>query len=439
MGTAVAAIEAQVVGFDNGSSVIVPWTAVAFSPDAGTYAGNLVVPQGGWYRLVVRALDAARTERARATGTHPFGVGMNILCIGQSNMVGYGGPTTTTAVELTGLFSNDRVWKHLADPYDSGGDPDDADYDAGVGASMIPSLANTLAGFFPGLPIGIVPAAKGSSPLDCPVGAPLCWGYRNASNPADTTTLYGNSLAKARQAGGVELIVMHQGETDATNATSGAQYASDLQSLAQKYRADLGNLPLFIFQLGRSTTAISDKNRTDQTMQPIRVAQHDADGPPSLYLAATAIDVPVDSTDHYTKAAYDTLGQRLAAAIAFHFHAPGAPPAYRGPEIASVSYADATKTSIDVHLRHRGGTDFTPSTGIGGFVVLDSGTSVTLSSVTRKDAATISIVLGAPLAGVGSVRYLYGKLPIMMLPNPVHDNSALALPLEPTTVDLPLP
>ena len=438
-GSAVASIEAQIVAFNQNSSVVVPWTALGMSSDTGTYGGNLVIPQGGWYRVMVRALYADNAEGARATGTHRFGVGMNVLCIGQSNMVGYGGATTTTAVDLTGLYSNDRVWKHLADPYDNGGDPSDVDYDGGSGASMIPSLANTLAGFFPGVPIGIVPAAKGSSPLDCAVGAPFCWGARNASNPADPTTLYGNSITKARQAGGVELIVMHQGETDATNAVSGPQYGSDLQTLAQSYRADLGNLPLFIFQLGRSTSSIAEKKRTDLTMQPIRVAQHDADGPPSLYLAGTAIDVAVDSTDHYTKAAQDTLGQRLDAAIAFHFHVPGAPAAYRGPEIMSVSYADAAKTSIDVHLRHRGGTDFTPATGIVGFLVLDNGVAVTPTSVSRKDAATISIVLAAPLSGPGKVRYLYGKLPFTPYPGTVHDNSPLGLPLEPTTVDLPLP
>ena len=61
----------------------------------------------------------------------------------------------------------------------------EVDYDFGTSASMLPSLVNTLAGFFPGLPIGIVPAAKGSSPLDCAVGDPFCWGHRNPANPAD--------------------------------------------------------------------------------------------------------------------------------------------------------------------------------------------------------------------------------------------------------------
>ena len=364
---------------------------------------------------------------------------MNILCIGQSNMSGYGGPVVTPAGDLAAIYSNDHAWTHLADPYDRGGAVTEVDYDFGTSASMLPSLANTLADFFPGLPIGIVPAAKGSSPLDCAVGDPFCWGHRNPANPADRSNLYGNSIAKAREAGGVEVIVMHQGETDATNMTSGAQYKADLANLAASYRADLGNLPLFMCQLGRSTTPVDQKNRTDDTMQPIRVAQHDSDNPPSVYLAATAIDVDVDATDHYTKTGYDKLGPRIAGAIAYHYRATGAPAAYRGPEIASVSFSDLSKAKIDVHLRHRGGTDFSPASGINGFTVLDGGAPVPISSATRKDPTTIAIVLSRPIVGAGTVRYLYGKLPIQTLANTVHDNSMFGLPLEPTTTDLALP
>lgn len=436
-GAAVASIEAQVVGFGTGT-VVVPWTPLGAS-SAGTYSGTLTVPEGGWYRIVARAMTAEQVEVARQSGVNRFGVGMNILCIGQSNMSGYGGPVFTPAGDLAALYSNDGVWRHLDDPYDRGGMSTDVDYDAGTSASMVPSLVNTLSDFFPGLPIGIVPAARGSSPLDCAVGDPFCWGHRNAANPADPSNLYGNSLSKARAAGGVEVIVMHQGETDATNMTSAAEYEADLALLAASYRADLGEIPLFMCQIGRSTTPIDQKNRTDQTVQPIRVAQHDSDNPPLVYLAATAVDVDVDGTDHYTKAGYDTLGPRIAATIAYHDQAPGAPLAYRGPEIASVSYADATKTKIDVHLHHRGGSDFSPAAGINGFTVLDDGAPVVINAVTRKDAATISIVLARAIGGAGTLRYLYGKLPSRTLANTVHDNSMFALPLEPTTVDLALP
>lgn len=436
-GSSIASVQAQVVSFTTAATVIVPWTALGATSDA-TYSGTLDAPQGGWYRTVVRGLDEGGNEVARAAGFHRWGVGINVLCIGQSNMVGHGGDSYTTAGDLAGLYGNDRSWKHLADPYDSGGTSSEADFDYGSGASLVPSLVNALSAYFPGLPIGVVPAAKGSSPLAC-AGSNGCWGHRNADDPADPSNLYGNSLTKARRVGGVELIVMHQGETDATNSTPSATYASELARLAQNYRADLGDVPLFMCQLGRSTTDVSVKNRTDSSMQAIRVAQHDADDPPRIYLAATAIDLDVDETDHYVKPTLDELGRRIAAAIAYHYQAAGAPPAYRGPEIASVSYADESRTVIDVHLNHRGGSDFAPVAGIDGFVVLDDGAPTQLESVVRRDAGTIRITLETAILGAGSVRYLYGKLPFQTLSNTVHDDSSLALPLEPTANDLLLP
>lgn len=432
----IVSVQAQVVSFATGN-VIVAWTQLSVTSD-GAYAGMVEAPQGGWYRTVVRGLDAGGHELARAAGAHRWGVGMNILLIGQSNMVGYGGNSYTKAGDLAGLYSNDHEWKHLADPYDRGGNPTDADYDTGSGASLVPALVNALNVYFPGLPVGVVPAARGSSPLACS-GNDFCWGRRNPVNPADPSTLYGNSLAKARSVGGVELIVMHQGETDATNSTPSATYRSELALLAQNYRADLGELPLFMCQLGRSTTDIASKNRTDTTMQAVRVAQHDADDPPRVYLAATAIDLDVDATDHYVKSTLDELGRRIAGSIAYRYQAPAAPLAYRGPKIASAAYADATRTVIDVSLNHRSGTDFTPTTGINGFVVLDGASAVQQASVVRKDALTIRITLKAAISGAGAVRYLYGKLPLQTLAKTVHDNSALALPLEPTTSDLLLP
>jgi hypothetical protein len=398
----------------------------------------LEVPQGGWYRSVVRGLDERDNELARVVGQHRWGVGINVLCIGQSNMVGYGGRSYTSAGDLAGLYSNDRVWTKLSDPYDRGGSSTDVDFDDGSGASLVPAFVSALNDYLPGLPIGIVPAAKGSSPLVC-TDDDFCWGLRNIEDPADPSTLYGNSIAKARAAGGVELIVMHQGETDATNAVSRAAYRAELARLAASYRTDLGPVPLFMCQLGRSTTDPSLKNRTDATMQAIRAAQHDSDDPPRVYLAATAIDLDVDPTDHYVKATYDELGRRIAAAVAHHYGAAGAPLAYRGPEIASVEYADESRTAIDVRLTHRAGDDFTPAEDIAGFVVLDGGAEVALRSAARRDPKTIRLTLEAPISGQGSVRYLYGKLPFETLAGTVHDDSKLALPLEPTSDDLLLP
>lgn len=428
-------IEARVVDFGTGATEIVPWTPIVEAP-AGNFTGQLEVPQGGWYRIAVRAVDEERTALGEDLGTHRWGVGINILLIGQSNMVGNGNARTFTPVtsDLSALYGNDNRWKHLADPYDGGGAANEIDYDSWIGASLVPSLANALAATFAGIPVGFVSAARGSSPLHG--SDDIAWVKRTAENHADTTNLYGNSLANARAAGGVELIVMHQGETDATNETSEDDYEADLQTLLAHYREDLYDaVPLFICQIGRSTTTISDKNRTDENLQPIRSAQHDADDGANILLAAVAIDLPLDPSapDHYARAGHDLLGPRIANAIGYYF---GKSDYYRGPTLASATYATSVHDVIDVHVQHRGGTDISPANGIRGFQVLADGSPVSLGATTRKNADTISIALEAPITGVASVRYLYGKLATNTLSGAVHDDTNLELPLEPTANDL---
>jgi hypothetical protein len=428
-------IEARVVDFATGMTEIVPWTSIVAAP-AGRFTGQLEVPEGGWYRIAVRAIDPARTALGEDLGTHRWGVGINILLIGQSNMVGNGNARTFTPVtsDLTALYGNDNRWKHLADPYDSGGTAGEIDYDSWIGASLVPSLANALGSIFAGVPVGFVSAARGSSPLHG--SEDIAWVKRTAENHADTTNLYGNSLTNARAAGGVELVVMHQGETDATNETSEDEYEADVRTLLAHYREDLyDTVPLFICQIGRSTSTLADKNRTDQNVQLIRSAQHDADDGANVLLAAVAIDLPLDpfAADHYTKAGHDLLGPRIANAIGYYF---GKSHYYRGPTLTSASYATSAHDVIEVHIQHRGGTDISPSSGIYGFQVLDDGSPVSLGATTRKDASTISIALETPVSGEGRVRYLYGKLAVNTLSGAVHDDSDLGLPLEPTAEDL---
>jgi hypothetical protein len=429
------AIEARVVDFATGMTEVVPWTSIAAAP-TGSFTGELEVPEGGWYRIAVRAVDEARTPLGEDVGTHRWGVGINVLLIGQSNMVGNGNAHTYTSVtsDLSALYGNDNQWKHLADPYDGGGAASEVDYDSWIGASLVPSLANALAATFAGVPVGFVTAARGSSPLHGSEN--ISWVKRTAANHADTTNLYGNSLANARAAGGVELVVMHQGETDATNETSKDDYEADLQTLLAHYREDLyDTLPLFICQIGRSTTTLGEKNRSDETLQPIRSAQLDSDDGANVLLAAVAIDLPLDpsAADHYTKAGHDLLGPRIANAIGYYF---GKSEYYRGPTLTSATYASSAHDVIEVHVQHRGGTDILPSSGINGFQVLDDGSPVSLDAVTRKNANTLSIALDAPISGVGRVRYLYGKLAVNSLSGAVHDDSDLELPLEPTAEDL---
>ena len=183
------------------------------------FSGGLTVPQGGWYNIEARALDSSGSVIASSRGTHKWGVGMIILVIGQSNMSGRGRPPFTAATsDLAVNYSNAGVWEHLADPYDDESPAGAVDNDNDViassnaGGSMIPSIANTLFQTFD-FPIAFVPAAKGGSNLHVNASN-YGWAYRNPANHLDTSTLYGQSLTKARSVGGVELIIMHQGEAD---------------------------------------------------------------------------------------------------------------------------------------------------------------------------------------------------------------------------------
>lgn len=429
-------IEAKVVDFTTGDE-IATWEKISIEPASSHFSGPITVPQGYWYRLVVRALNKNNIEVARTTGANPWGMGINILCIGQSNMCGNGAIFTYHNLnsDMAGLYSNNKVWKKFADPYDGGGQTTDIDYDSWIGVSMIPYFLNSLAQTFPGVPIGIVPAARGSSPLHIPQNQNLCWLYRDEANHFNSANLYGNSIAKANTVGGVELIIMHQGETDAQNVVPTDQYIADLKTFVSHYREDLyPSIPLFFCQLARSFTSIAEKNRTDENMQAIRAAQLRSDDPNNkIFMAATCIDVSVrPNDDHYYQDAYDTIGLRIGNAIAYYF---GKSDYYRGPEIASAALS-GDRTYIDISISHRGGNDLTPVSGITGFDVLNSSNAtLTISSVVKVDSAKLRINLSvAAPAGPISIRYLYGKSPTIT--GVVHDNSTLQLPLEPTAVPI---
>jgi hypothetical protein len=89
-----------------------------------------------------------------------------------------------------------------------------------------------------------------------------------------------------------------------------------------------------------------------------------------------------------------------------------------------------------VTIIHRGGGDFTPDSGITGFGVLDDDSLVGIVRADKVDQTHIRLTLSRPVAGTGSLRYLYGKAPDVA--GPVRDNTPLRLPLEPTTQPVPI-
>ena len=414
-------VEARVLRHGTDTPVV-DWQTIDSTFGGGTFSGSLTVPQGGWYNIEVRAQDGTGAVLGTSRGTNRWGVGMIILVIGQSNMSGRGQtPFATVTSDLAVNYSNAGSWEHLADPYDDESPPGAVDEDVSAGGSMIPGIANSLLQTFD-FPIAFVPAAKGGSNLYSQ------WSYRNSSNHFDTSTLYGQSITKAQQVGGVELIIMHQGEADLSDGRTEANYEADFATMMGHYRQDLhSTIPIFICQLGTVGAG------TDARAGGIRNAQHDVDNGTSTFMGATAMDLPRMDTWHYTTPALTVIGSRLATAIKYYY---GQSTYYRGPSIDSAFFSDTNRNQVRATLNHRGGTDITPTTGITGFQVFDNGASVTIGSAVRYSSNAVLLTFSRSIAAGHTVtlRYLYGMTPNVS--GLVKDNSPLALPLENATDDI---
>ena len=291
---------------------------------------------------------------------------------------------------------------------------------------MIPSIANSLLQTFD-FPIAFVPAAKGGSNLYVN-GSNYGWAYRNPSNHFDTSTLYGQSITKAQSVGGVELIIMHQGEADLSDGRTEVNYEADFATMIGHYRQDLySDIPIFICQLGTVGSG------TNAGVVGIRNAQHDVDNGTNIFMGATAMDLPRFDTWHYNTPELTVIGSRLANAIKYYF---GQSTYYRGPSIDSAFFSDGNRNQVIVTLNHRGGTDITPATGITGFEVFDNGSTVTITSAARYATDAVQLTLSTSISSGHTVtlRYLYGMTPNVS--GLVKDNSPLALPLENTTADI---
>lgn len=412
-----ASVQVRVVPCESNETPVVDWTEMKV--EAGRYSGSLAVPQGGWYRFEVRMLDDRQTELGRLTDQNKWGVGINILCIGQSNMVGQGAAPYTKAHDLVANCKNGS-WSHLVDPYSGGG------------ASLVPAMANRLVDAL-GLPVGIVPAAVSGTGLHTAHKnhpADRYWMNYNADNPADTATLYGSAVTKANRAGGAELLVWNQGETDGYMGVTEEEYEADMKLLLQRFRSNLNNaaLPMFLCQIGTH----DPKNFDDAVYTGIRNAQHDLDDGKNFYLAATEMEFQRKDTAHFTTPGLNVIGERVANGILYYY---GESDYYRGPYISRANYADGSCRVIDVQITHRGGTNLScAGSRVTGFSVLNGEKEYKIDTAVLLDADTIRLTLEEPVLDASnvSVRYLYGLNPDVS--GIVKDNTPMALPLENTTV-----
>ena len=395
------AIEARVVKHRT-LDEIVPWTVIDDSPHSGIFVGVLPdVPQGGWYNVHVRD---SRNHTIASEGSHRWGVGTLVACLGQSNMKEWF--YTGTALKAHSLLR-----KHTAQGWAALGQ-------TGNGAIAFGNMIIERLD----IPVGLLDYSKNGSGLR----EEADWG---TGYWEDTTSgsIYDRFLTGLSKAGGaVEFVVWVQGEADAARRTvTEEEYRRSLESfITHQVRTDVGNgsdrdhLPFLVVLMIKRPVG------KDEPHQAIRNAQkHVAENVAECYLAATTLDLENHGKQHLTPKAYTTLGRRVAQTVLFVL---GEEDYHRGPEVAEITCVN--DKTLDIKIRHRGGTDIIPPSGITGWEVLAGGTPIAIAHVDRHDPQTIRIVLERSLTGKTEIRYLYGAMPDAR--RPVLDNSALSLPLE---------
>lgn len=399
--TGATSVQARVV-LHGTSTEVVTWTTIDASPGATTWTGTLTnIPTGGWYNVQVRPGNATGIT---ADGSNRFGVGALVAIAGQSQTTRY----FTTGTDVT----PDAL---LAEYSGSDGTGWAARTTTGNGANafgnrLITELGGTV-------PVFLLNYSVGATALNSAGGGSGYWMNTAGGSPYD---LFIDGVISA--GGKLEAVFWAQGEQDGfSTAVSEAQYQSDLETFIARIRTDLGqaSLPFIITPLGRYTNA----GPTNASWQGIKNAQLTVGEQANNGLAASNDDLALVDGVHYTNAAAITHATRGAIATAF---ALGESAYERGPRY--VSALKTSSTTVVVTIAHDGGSDFTPTSGITGWEVLDGGTPATISSAVRTTATTITLTVSAPLAGVVTVRHLYGFNPTVS--GILIDDSADTLPAD---------
>lgn len=412
-------IQARVV-LDGTSTEVLTWTTIDVAPAGGTFSGTLSgIPEGGWYNIEVRfGNDTGVTDAS----TNKVGVGAWYLCIGQSLQVrpfNTGG--STDGVSTVRCISSAQATSTIAPKNTLAALPSGT-----LGAAK---LANDLVSAL-GIPIGLIDGAVGGTSVTQWDGNPLST-YLDAA--VDTVNAIG---------GKIEGVLIDIGQTDASLGVAQATYSGSLydnaDSVVKMLRANVtnasgkSNLPVFLGLVGRSNIA----GTTDARMEAIRDAQRALlASAPDFYWGSHVADIDLTDDVHPTAAGFEKIAARYAQSILYTLGEVAYPG--KGPSIASSAFADDTSEVIDVTISHLGGSDFTPTSGINGFEVLDDGTPVTVSTAARQSATVIRLTLAAAITGTATVRYLYGQdggvTFASTYTSEVVDNTSLALPLNGST------
>lgn len=224
----------------NGGSFV----TIVSSPSGGTFSSKLPLQSVGNGTLVVRFSD----DISVSASVSNVKVGSRFVLAGQSNSSGRGtnNQSYTGVANWASLFKNSYLWDVLADPTDDATGQVDSVSDDGTAAGSPWPLLGTSITNNGGVPVAFIPCALGGTGI-------VSW--LPGSDPFDRTTLFGSMAYRAivgSGAGGVEAVLMLQGETDALNGMSAATYYGHGVTFSAAIRKWMG-CPVVWGKLGSSS------------------------------------------------------------------------------------------------------------------------------------------------------------------------------------------
>ena len=247
-----AGVQAQLM---QGGKALSDWVSLTRG-EGTTYTGVLAdIPGGGWYQLVVRAVDSTGAELTRAT-VDKVGVGEVFITGGQSNSCNFGGAKTTAKEDMVSAYNpNTGSWQHCEDSQ-----PSKSGFNTGnEGGSAWPSMGDALVAKI-GVPVGFVSTGVGSAKIE-----ELRTQHYFAIKDAITDL----------KPYGYRAFLLHQGEAD-TPGTKRDAYLKSLQELIAQTRADAGyDLNWAIAQVSYAWSNYNDTKKMESMKETQRAACND--------------------------------------------------------------------------------------------------------------------------------------------------------------------
>ena len=330
-----------------------------------------------------------------------------ILVIGQSNAVGFGGPSSDYAVAISG---NCQLWNWSGQLISPISDPANIDipFEPIPSGSLCVTLANVVQSGTSDTVI-IIPAASGASNLST---GPQHWKLTGAS------TLYQQSINRVTAASGCNAIVWYQGENDANANVDPYLYLTDLNTLANRYRTALSNptLPFIAVPIGYGT-------QTDGYGSVRKAISKFDDGTRNFCTppAAALLDVM-----HLNANNLKTIGNWCGNVVRY---IRGQTSYYRGPKFSDLSLSsDRKQTTISCTLTSGNALLQTDNNNdSSNFRLYDNNVQKTISSMSIQNNQII-LNTDVALSGTIKVDYLYSNA--ILGTNIIYGNDERSLPLD---------